>query len=119
MLQAFLHEVAMTNLLHTRCQTQGLEAMGETEIRHHLAQLSGWHLSGGAIEKTYTFKNYYETISFVNALAWISHTEDHHPDLLVTYNRCVTRYSTHSVGGISVNDFICAEKADALVSFVG
>jgi 4a-hydroxytetrahydrobiopterin dehydratase len=108
----------MTNLLHARCQAQGVEPMNEAEIRNHLAQLSGWHLGAGAIEKTFAFKNYHETIAFVNALAWISHTEDHHPELTVTYNRCVVRYSTHSIGGISRNDFICATKADALVSFV-
>jgi len=55
----------------------------------------------------------------VNALAWIAHTEDHHPDLAVSYDRCVVRFNTHSVGGISINDFICAAKADALVAFVG
>ena len=108
----------MTNLLHARCQAHGVEPMSEAEIHNHLAQLSGWHPNAGAIEKTFAFKNYYETIAFVNALAWVSHTEDHHPELAVTYNRCVVRYSTHSVGGISRNDFICATKADALVSFV-
>jgi 4a-hydroxytetrahydrobiopterin dehydratase len=54
----------------------------------------------------------------VNALAWICNTEDHHPELAVSYSRCVVRFNTHSVGGISVNDFICAAKADALISFV-
>jgi len=54
----------------------------------------------------------------VNALAWICHTEDHHPELAVSYSRCVVRFSTRSVGGISVNDFICAAKADALISFI-
>jgi 4a-hydroxytetrahydrobiopterin dehydratase len=109
----------MINLLHARCQAQDVLPMGEDGIRDHLAQLSGWHLSGAAIEKTFSFKNYFETIAFVNALAWICHTEDHHPELQVSYNRCVTRFSTHSVAGVSRNDFICAAKADALVSFVG
>ena len=93
--------------------------MSDADIRHHLAQVSGWQAKDGAIEKTFSFKNYHETIAFVNALAWICHTEDHHPDLAVSYNRCVARFNTHSVGGISVNDFICAAKADALVAFVG
>ena len=100
----------MSNLLHARCRTD-VAALGENEIRDHLAQLSGWHLSGGAIEKSFAFKNYLETVAFVNALAWICHTEDHHPELHVTYDRCVTRFSTHSVSGISRNDFICATKA--------
>jgi 4a-hydroxytetrahydrobiopterin dehydratase len=108
----------MTNLLHARCQAQGVEAMGPAEIHSHLAQVSGWHESAGAIEKTFSFRDYHETIAFVNALAWIAHTEDHHPDLLVTFDRCVVRFSTHSVGGLSRNDFICAAKADALVSFL-
>ena len=108
----------MMNLLHARCASQGLHALVEAEIRSHLAAVSGWHVSDGAIEKTFSFRNYYETIAFVNALAWICHTEDHHPALSVTYDRCVVRFSTHSVQGISSNDFICAAKADALVSFV-
>ena len=109
----------MTNLLHQHCQPlSGVAPMGPAQIHDHLAQLSGWQLTDGAIEKTYAFKNYHETISLVNALAWICHTEDHHPELAVSYSRCVVRFNTHSVGGISVNDFICAAKADALTSFV-
>ncbi|MBX3621207.1 MAG: 4a-hydroxytetrahydrobiopterin dehydratase [Rhizobacter sp.] len=109
----------MTHLLHQRCQALSGPPMGEHEIRDHLAQVSGWQLSQGAIEKTFSFKNFHETMAFVNALAWIAHTEDHHPDLAVSYSRCVVRFNTHSVGGVSVNDFICAAKADALVAFVG
>ena len=109
----------MSNRLHQRCHgLEGGTPMTDAAIRDHLAQVSGWHLSDGAIEKTFAFKNYYETIAFVNALAWICNTEDHHPELAVSYSRCVVRFTTHSVGGISVNDFICAAKADALVSFV-
>ena len=108
----------MMNLLHARCAAQGAQALGESEIRGHLAAVSGWHVVEGAIEKTFAFRNYYETIAFVNALAWISHTEDHHPVLSVTYDRCVVRFSTHSAQAITRNDFICAAKADALVSFV-
>jgi 4a-hydroxytetrahydrobiopterin dehydratase len=109
----------MTHLLHRKCQPLEGPPMGDRELHDHLAQVSGWHLNNGAIEKTFSFKNYHETMAFVNALAWISHTEDHHPDLLVSYARCIVRYNTHSVGGISINDFICAAKADALVAFVG
>lgn len=108
----------MSNLLHQRCHALSGAPMSDATVRDHLAQVSGWHQSGGTIEKTYSFKNYHETIAFVNVLAWVSHTEDHHPDLSVSYDRCVVRYSTHSVGGISVNDFICAAKADALISFI-
>src|SRR5689334_3658801 len=105
----------MSNLLHQTCQAKGVTAMSEAVIHDHLAQVSGWHLNQGAIEKTFAFKNYHETIAFVNALAWIAHTEDHHPALAVSYDRCVVRFDTHSVGGVSINDFICAAKVDALI----
>jgi 4a-hydroxytetrahydrobiopterin dehydratase len=65
------------------------------------------------ITHTFTFKNYYKTIAFVNVIAQIAHQQDHHPDLLVGYNRCTVTYSTHSVGGLSINDFICAAKINA------
>ena len=92
--------------------------MGEHEIRSHLNEVPGWHLADGAIEKTFPFKNWLETMSFMNALAWVCHVEDHHPDVALSYNRCVVRFNTHSVGGISINDFICAAKVNALVAFV-
>ena len=66
------------------------------------------------LQRTFKFKNYYQTIAFVNAMAWIAHQEDHHPDIEVSYNRCVVHYATHSIGGISENDFICAAKIDAI-----
>lgn len=109
----------MTNLLNQKCQRQLVSPLGDGVIEDHLAQLSSWRLHDGAIEKVFSFKNYHETIAFVNALAWIAHAEDHHPDLAVSYNRCVVRFNTHSAGGITMNDFICAAKADALVAFVG
>lgn len=68
------------------------------------------------IHRSFKFKNYYQTIAFINAMAWIAHQEDHHPDIEVSYNRCVVHYSTHSIGGISENDFICAAKIDALLA---
>lgn len=69
----------------------------------------------GEISRTYRFGNYYQTIAFVNALAWVAHAQDHHPDLEVGYNRCRIRYSTHAIGGLSENDFICAARIDALL----
>lgn len=70
--------------------------------------------AGMAITRTFRFADYYRTLAFVNALAWIAHREDHHPDLGVHYDRVVVRYSTHDVGGLSENDFICAAKAAQL-----
>ena len=88
--------------------------LGADELAKHMATLSGWQLKGDRIEKSFSFANYYETMAFVNALAWISHREDHHPDLGVHYNRCVVTYSTHSAGGVTINDVICAAKAERL-----
>jgi len=95
-------------------------ALTPTEIVRRLADLPGWKLSGDgdqvAIERTYTFADYHETIAFVNALAFVAHTLDHHPDLSVHYNRCVVRFSTHALHGISETDFECAARADALLA---
>ena len=96
------------------------KALNATAIVAALAKLDGWKLTGDgagvAIEKTFTFANYYETISFVNALAFIAHAQDHHPDLSVHYNRCVVRFNTHDVGGISETDVECAAQIDALLA---
>jgi 4a-hydroxytetrahydrobiopterin dehydratase len=96
--------------------TEGTPPMQQAEIEHMLQALDGWEQAGTAIAKTFRFSNYYETIAFVNATAWVSHREDHHPDLQVGYNQCRIQYSTHSVGGLSENDFICAAKIDNLIN---
>ncbi len=107
----------MNELLNQRClPLEGQPPMSTAQIQQHLHQVAGWAHTDGALEKTFSFKNYYETMAFVNALAYICHAEDHHPELRVFYNRCVVRFDTHSVGGISINDFICAAKANALVA---
>jgi 4a-hydroxytetrahydrobiopterin dehydratase len=85
-------------------------------VKGYLSQLSGWKLSGKEIVKVFEFKNFYETIGFVNALAYIANREDHHPDLEVGYKTCKVRYSSHEVGGLSENDFICATKIDELLN---
>jgi 4a-hydroxytetrahydrobiopterin dehydratase len=107
----------MTDLKTLHCQPlEGQPAMTAEQVALHLAQAPGWALVNGAIEKTYAFADYHRTMAFVNALAWIAHAQDHHPDLQVGYGRCVVRFNTHSVGGISINDFICACKVDALLA---
>ena len=93
---------------------EGAPQLGADELARHVTTLPGWQLKGDRIEKTFSFANYYETMAFVNALAWISHREDHHPDLGVHYNRCVVTYSTHSAGGVTINDVVCAAKAERL-----
>ena len=108
----------MTDFLNQQCE-QRTAALGEQAVRDHLAQMSGWREADRAIEKTFVFEGWLETVAFVDALAWMCHVEDHHPELHVEYDRCRVRFSTHSAGGISANDFICAAKADALVAFLG
>jgi 4a-hydroxytetrahydrobiopterin dehydratase len=109
--------VTATELLTKTCRHLDT-ALNDVEIRDHLAAVDGWALRDGKVTKTFSFKNYYETLAFVNAIAYIIHAEDHHPELVVSYNRCVVKFDTHSVnggrGGISENDFICAAKVDAM-----
>jgi 4a-hydroxytetrahydrobiopterin dehydratase len=106
----------MNDLANGKCKPcEGdVDPLQPTEVENLLKQLHGWTLSHGAIAKTYSFKNYYQTIAFVNAAAWISHREDHHPDMAVGYNTCRVAYVTHAIKGLSVNDFICAAKIDKL-----
>lgn len=92
----------------------GVAALAPAQVEPYLRGLDGWSLEGKAIAKTYRFGNYFETMAFVNATAWISHREDHHPDIVVGYNQCRVSYVTHAIDGLSENDFICAAKLDAL-----
>ena len=92
----------------------GAAPLKPDEVSRLLAQLKGWELANGRIAKTYAFHDYYQTMAFVNAAAWVSHREDHHPDMLVGYNSCRVEYVTHAINGLSDNDFICAAKLDAL-----
>lgn len=95
-------------------------ALSPTEIVTRLGGLAGWSLAGDgddvAIEKTFRFANYDETMAFVNAVAFIANRQDHHPDLSVHYNRCVVRWNTHDVKGLSDTDFACAQQVDALLA---
>jgi 4a-hydroxytetrahydrobiopterin dehydratase len=102
-------------LLAQRCSPlEGGTGYLDSEIEAQLFELPGWSLNDRAIERSYAFGDYHDTIAFINALAWMIHSEDHHPDLRVGFNRCTVRWNTHSVDGISLNDFICAAKSDAV-----
>lgn len=99
---------------------QNRRALSATQIVSQLTKLNGeqplgWRLIDGALEKTFGFKNFFETIGFVNAVAFIANAEDHHPDLAVSYGKCTVRFNTHDVNGISASDFFCASKVDALL----
>jgi len=108
----------MNDLAKKKCKPceGGVAPYTAQQAKDLLGQLKGWIIEDGKLVKLYPFTNYYQTMAFVNALAWISHREDHHPDLAVGYNQCKVTYSTHAIGGLSENDFICAAKCDALHS---
>ena len=82
-----------------------------------LAQLNDWSLDpeSKTLQQDFRFKDFHQTMAFVNAVAWIAHQQDHHPDLEVGYNHCQVHYTTHTIDGLSENDFICAAKIDALL----
>jgi 4a-hydroxytetrahydrobiopterin dehydratase len=106
----------MNELLRKHCKPceGNVAPYNPAQVKEMLGSLKAWIVEDGKLVKLYPFKNYYETMAFVNALAWISHREDHHPDLQVGYNKCRVEYMTHAIGGLSENDFICAAKCDAL-----
>lgn len=93
----------------------GMKPKTEAEIQELLKDLPGWECKNGSIVKTFAFKNYSETVPFVNAVAWIANREDHHPEIEFGYKTCSVRYSTHAIGGLSDNDFICAAKIERLL----
>ena len=92
----------------------GTKSLSPAEIRQLLGQLPEWEFRRGMIRKAFQFDDFHRTMAFVNAVAWIAHVEDHHPDLRVTFGRCTVAFATHSIDGISMNDFVCAAKIEAL-----
>lgn len=109
----------MTNLLEERCKAceGGVDPLTEEQAKTYLEDIPGWEVSADtkSIKRTVHFKNYFHTMAFVNAIAFMAHDENHHPDLKVCYNLCEITYTTHAIGGLSYNDFICAAKANRLI----
>lgn len=93
-------------------------ALDAARVRDLLESLPEWQAAGDgkSIAKTFRFRDFHETLGFVNAIGWMANREDHHPDLEVGYNRCVVHWSTHDVGGLSMNDFICAARVEAIAN---
>ena len=116
-----IFECSISNQHCVPCAGESV-ALAPAVCRQYLEQLSGyWQLSPDnlSIHCDFKFKNYYQTMAFVNALAWMAHSENHHPDLEVGFNHCLVRYTTHAIAGLSQNDFICAAKVDALRATFG
>jgi 4a-hydroxytetrahydrobiopterin dehydratase len=109
----------MTDLIRKKCKPcdGGVPPMAIEEAQELQSEVPSWEIihEGHAIRRILTFQNHYEVMAFVNAVAWISHREDHHPNLTVGYSRCELIYTTHAVDGLTENDFICAAKVDAIL----
>lgn len=109
----------MSDLIEKRCLPceGGIPALTPSYAQALLKQTPQWALNADStrITRQFDFKDFHQTMAFVNAVAWIAHREDHHPDLEVGYNRCVVHYSTHAVKGLTENDFICAAKINRLM----
>jgi len=106
-------------LAEQRCKPceGGVRPLDAAAARAQLKRIDpAWTLDANAtaIRRSYRFKDFYRTMSFVNALAHVANAEDHHPDLEVGYNYCHVRFTTHAIEGLSENDFICAAKVDRL-----
>ena len=108
----------MSELTEKRCKPceGGVVPLSGRAVASLLNQLDGWSLGaeGREIRRSFGFRNYHETMAFVNDIARIAHQENHHPDLEVSYDRCVVRFTTHAISGLSENDFICAAKVDQI-----
>ena len=113
MTPAWKSSTDLSQLAAMHCQA-GAARLTPAELATRMQTLADWSQTDDGIEKMYKFDDYHATIGFVNALAWIANREDHHPDLRVSYNRCVVAWSTHDAGGVTQNDIICAAKTDRL-----
>jgi 4a-hydroxytetrahydrobiopterin dehydratase len=104
-------------LVQRHCRPLGPDAALDPQAAQQLLeQIPDWRIEGGTLLRIFAFADHWETMAFVNATAWVTHREDHHPDLSIGYDHCQVRFTTHSVGGLSENDFICAAKFDALLA---
>ncbi len=93
-----------------------IQPMRNNEVRSALAKVAGWTVEDGKLSRVFEFTDFHQTMAFVNAVAWLANLENHHPDMEVGYSRCKVCYYTHSIGGLSQNDFICAGKINAMLN---
>lgn len=112
--------VTRSDLITRHCKPceGGVDPLSREAAEQMLGELEKWTLSpdGTEVSRAFRFRNFHETMEFVNAVAWVAHREDHHPDMEVGYSTLTVRYTTHAIGGLSENDFICAARIDALLS---
>lgn len=103
------------SLAEERCSASPVK-LDSIEVEMLASELNDWLILDNKLEKTFRFKNFHETMAFANAVAWIAHKEDHHPEMDVTFSRCRLSWCTRSVNGLSRNDIICAAKVDQLMT---
>ena len=108
----------MTELVQLHCQDTVSLLDTETIKRYHQTIHPDWQLSedNRHLSRTFTFDNYYQTVAFINAVVQVAHSQNHHPGICFGYRQCEISYSTHSVDGLSLNDFICSAKIDLIDS---
>ena len=111
----------LSDFINLQCEPRpsGEQALQTEDAKQHINLLGdNWKLSEDekSISRSFKFKNYYETMAFVNAAALVAHQQDHHPEMTVNYNTCHIQYNTHSIDGLSINDFICAAKTDRMLN---
>jgi len=92
----------------------GAPPMSDTQACSLIPQVPGWELRGVALERRFKFKDFRESMAFVNKVADLAEAEGHHPDIRISWNRVTLTLSTHAVKGLSENDFILAAKINAL-----
>lgn len=109
----------MTDLIEKKCQVcqSGVPPLEPAQLERMLKEVPGWELSADkkSIVRNFTFKSFYPTMGFVNAVAFLAQQEGHHPDMAVGYNYCTINFTTHAIEGVSENDFICAAKVNQLI----
>ena len=114
-----LEQSSTLELANQRCKEiiKGSKPLIIPAVESNLSQLAGWEapLNYAEINKTFTFKNYQQTIAFVNAITWLANREDHHPEICFGYNQCKVSLSTHTAKGLTMNDMIMAAKINALL----
>jgi len=107
------HSIRLLTIAAMQCRS-GAPRLEAVELSAYVDTLPDWKLAGDRIEKEFIFRSHHETMAFVNALAWIAHREDHHPDLRVLHSRCIVTFSTHDALGVTLNDIICAARVERL-----
>lgn len=106
--------IPVCDLTQKQSSKGSVVSLTQSDVEARLETLTGWQQYDHLISKKFVFKDFYQTMAFVNAVAWVSHRENHHPELFVTYNSCRIEYTTHAIHGLSANDFICATQVEAL-----